>query len=104
MHAQYAHSPPTSRSSTIATSRPCLARRAAATSPAAPAPITTTSKLRMLDRMHGHTPPGTTGFDVVGSQGWLRVEVPEASQNPGNNKCEEHCCWGHPAQFRARSL
>ena len=23
--------------------------------------------------------PGTTGFDVVGSRGWLRVEVPEAS-------------------------
>ncbi len=23
--------------------------------------------------------PGTTGFDVVGSWGWLRVEVPEAS-------------------------
>ena len=28
---------------------------------------------------------GTTGFDVVGSWGWLRVEVPEASLNPGNN-------------------
>jgi adenylate kinase family enzyme len=27
---------------------------------------------------------GTTGFDVVGSWGWLRVEVPEASLNPGN--------------------
>jgi len=24
-------------------------------------------------------PLGTTGFDVVGSRGWLRVEVPEAS-------------------------
>ena len=24
-------------------------------------------------------PLGTTGFDVVGSWGWLRVEVPEAS-------------------------
>ena len=23
--------------------------------------------------------PGTTGFDAVGSLGWLRVEVPEAS-------------------------
>ncbi len=30
-------------------------------------------------------PLGTTGFDVVGSWGWLRVEVPEASQNPGKN-------------------
>jgi hypothetical protein len=30
-------------------------------------------------------PLGTTGFDVVGSWGWLRVEVPEASLNPGNN-------------------
>jgi hypothetical protein len=29
--------------------------------------------------------PGTTGFDAVGSWGWLRVEVPEASLNPGNN-------------------
>jgi hypothetical protein len=28
---------------------------------------------------------GTTGFDVVGSRGWLRVEVPEASLNPGKN-------------------
>jgi hypothetical protein len=27
----------------------------------------------------GITPLGTTGFDVVGSWGWLRVEVPEAS-------------------------
>jgi hypothetical protein len=27
--------------------------------------------------------PGTTGFDVVGSWGRLRVEVPEASLNPG---------------------
>ena len=26
---------------------------------------------------------GTTGFDVVGSLGRLRVEVPEASLNPG---------------------
>jgi hypothetical protein len=31
-----------------------------------------------------HIPLGTTGFDVVGSWGWLRVEVPEASLNPGN--------------------
>jgi hypothetical protein len=28
-------------------------------------------------------PLGTTGFDVVGSWGRLRVEVPEASLNPG---------------------
>src|SRR3954449_9689045 len=47
MHAQYEHSPPTSRSSTIATSSPCSASRPAATSPAGPAPITTTSKLRI---------------------------------------------------------
>jgi hypothetical protein len=26
-----------------------------------------------------YIPLGTTGFDVVGSWGWLRVEVPEAS-------------------------
>jgi hypothetical protein len=25
---------------------------------------------------HIEVPPGTTGFDVVGSRGWLRVEVP----------------------------
>src|SRR3954451_14477883 len=47
MHAQNEHSPPTKWSSTIATSRPCSARRPAATSPAGPAPITTTSKLVM---------------------------------------------------------
>ena len=29
------------------------------------------------------TSPGTTGFDAVGSWGWLRAEVPEASLNPG---------------------
>jgi len=29
------------------------------------------------------TSPGTTGFDVVESWGWLRAEVPEASLNPG---------------------
>jgi predicted kinase len=33
--------------------------------------------------MEAHTPLGTTGFDVVGSWGRLRVEVPEASLNPG---------------------
>ena len=47
MHAQNEHSPPTSRSSTIATLSPCSASRPAATSPAGPAPITTTSKLRI---------------------------------------------------------
>jgi len=30
-----------------------------------------------------YKPLGTTGFDVVGSWGWSRVEVPEASLNPG---------------------
>ncbi len=35
-------------------------------------------------RMEGAgTSPGTTGFDAVGSWGWLRAEVPEASLNPG---------------------
>jgi hypothetical protein len=29
--------------------------------------------------MEGHYTLGTTGFDVVGSWGGLRVEVPEAS-------------------------
>src|SRR4051794_16777554 len=47
MQAQNEHSPPTSRSSTMATFRPPFASRPAATSPAGPAPITTTSKLRM---------------------------------------------------------
>ena len=85
MHAQNEHSPPTSRSSTIATFSPCSASRPAATSPAGPAPTTTTSKLRMdgdpscdYNGTSNRT-PGTTGFDVVGSWGWLRVEVPEAS-------------------------
>ena len=43
MQAQKEHSPPTLRSSTIATSRPASASRPAATSPPGPAPITTTS-------------------------------------------------------------
>src|SRR5829696_4861176 len=84
MHAQNEHSPPTSRSSTIATSSPCSASRPAATSPAGPAPITTTSKVLMerhpnADYNAETQPQGTTGFDVVGSWGQLRVEVPEAS-------------------------
>jgi hypothetical protein len=29
--------------------------------------------------MNADIPLGTTGFDVVGSLGWSRVEVPEAS-------------------------
>ena len=33
-------------------------------------------------------PPGTTGFDVVDSRGWLRVEVPGGLvKHPGTNKC-----------------
>ena len=48
MHAQNEHSPPTRRSSTTATFRPPSASRPAATSPAGPAPITTTSKLCMV--------------------------------------------------------
>ena len=48
MHAQNEHSPPTSRSSTIATVEPGSASRPAATSPAGPAPITTTSNVRKL--------------------------------------------------------
>ena len=91
MHAQNEHSPPTSRSSTIATLSPCSARRPAATSPAGPAPMTTTSKVRIhapVRRSHGlststmeseHNPWGRHGFDVAGSQGRLRAEVPEAS-------------------------
>ncbi len=43
MQAQNEHSPPTFRSSTIATRRPPSASRPAATSPPGPAPITTTS-------------------------------------------------------------
>ena len=92
MHAQNEHSPPTSRSSTIATFSPPSASRPAATSPAGPAPITTTSKVsiprpyrrakpggtRHAGRMEGD-PWGRHGFDVVGSLGRLRVEVPEAS-------------------------
>ena len=58
MQAQNEHSPPTRRSSTIATFSPSPASRPAATSPAGPAPITTTSKLSMPrqyrsgDRLH----------------------------------------------------
>ena len=48
MHAQNEHSPPTSRSSTIATSSPSPASRPAATSPAGPAPMTTTSNVRKI--------------------------------------------------------
>src|SRR5262245_19967031 len=92
MHAQYAHSPPTSLSSTIATLRPRWPSRPAATSPAGPAPITTTSKLRIhapVSRLADlynetvHSPWGRHGFDVADSRGRLRVEVPEASLNPG---------------------
>ena len=43
MHAKKEHSPPTSRSSTIATETPFSPSRPAITSPGAPAPITTTS-------------------------------------------------------------
>ena len=46
MQAQNEHSPPTSRSSTRATSKPASPSRPAATSPAGPAPITITSKVR----------------------------------------------------------
>ena len=53
MHAQNEHSPPTSRSSTIATFSPFSASRPAATSPAGPAPTTTTSKLRMDRTLDG---------------------------------------------------
>jgi hypothetical protein len=32
--------------------------------------------------------PGTTGFDMVGSWGWWRVEVPGGLvKHPGNHKC-----------------
>ena len=114
MHAQYEHSPPTLRSSTIATASPASASRPAATSPPGPAPITTTSNVAMpllaprrsdpvsdtatacgletlsrdpneavwkrpVPRLQWRSTPGTTGFDVVGSWGRLRVEVPEAS-------------------------
>src|SRR3954447_2501750 len=97
MHAQNEHSPPTSRSSTIATLCPLSASRPAATSPAGPAPTTTTSKLRIHAPVSPeHTtcrplqwrryigPWGRHGFDVAGSRGRLRAEVPEASLNPGN--------------------
>ena len=101
MHAQNEHSPPTSRSSTIATSSPSSASLPAATSPAGPAPITITSNVRMAPTLpwrrgptpegvpqarmwRVHSPWGRHGFDVVGSLGRLRVEVPEASLNPGN--------------------
>ena len=48
MHAKKEHSPPTSRSSTIATSTPASPSLPAITSPGAPAPITTTSNARSL--------------------------------------------------------
>jgi hypothetical protein len=47
MQAQNEHSPPTRRSSTTATASPPSPSRPAATSPAGPAPITTTSKVRI---------------------------------------------------------
>ena len=65
--------------------RPSSASRPAATSPAGPAPITTTSKVAStLPRPRPYNgrrtyPWGRHGFDVVGSRGRLRVEVPEAS-------------------------
>jgi hypothetical protein len=40
-------------------------------------------------------PLGTTGFDVVGSWGWLRVEVPEASLNTGNKISANHTADSH---------
>ena len=46
------------------------------------------SRARRRLQWRSHIPPGTTGFDAVGSWGRLRAEVPEASLNPGNNhKC-----------------
>ena len=56
-------------------------------SPAGPAPITTTSNVRIARTLLApgtrlrdvHSPWGRHGFDVVGSLGRLRVEVPEAS-------------------------
>src|SRR5436190_11088515 len=45
---QNEHSPPTRRSSTIATERPPSAARPAAFSPGGPAPITTTSKVSAM--------------------------------------------------------
>src|SRR5262249_13888678 len=47
MQPQYEHSPPTSSRSTMPTDRPCSAQRPAATPPAGPAPMTTTSKVRV---------------------------------------------------------
>src|SRR5947209_19588813 len=42
-----------------------------------------------LSSILSRTSPGTTGFDVVDSWGWLRVEVPGGLvKHPGNNKCE----------------
>ena len=51
MHAQCAHSPPTSRSSTSATVRPWSASRPAACSPDGPPPTTTTSKIALPDSL-----------------------------------------------------
>jgi hypothetical protein len=43
--------------------------------PAAIASVAVAERLQWTE----NKPLGTTGFDVVGSWGWLRVEVPEAS-------------------------
>ena len=49
--------------------------------PAEPASLASTMKSTTQ-------PPGTTGFDVVGSWGWLRVEVPGGLvKPPENHKC-----------------
>jgi len=41
-----------------------------------------------LSILEVHTSPGTTGFDVVDSWGWLRVEVPGGLvKPPENHKC-----------------
>jgi hypothetical protein len=54
MHAQCAHSPPTSRSSTSATVRPWSASRPEAPSPAGPPPTTTASKRRICSSLRPH--------------------------------------------------
>ena len=90
MHAQNEHSPPTSRSSTIATLRPCVReppRRHLAGRPGSDHHHVEGSHPRSVRRYKGPRlyngrrtyPWGRHGFDVVGSQGRLRVEVPEAS-------------------------
>ena len=85
MHAQNEHSPPTSRSSTIATLMPVLRQPPGGDLAGRPCPdhhhveAPHQPSRRSLQWRANIDPWGRHGFDVAGSQGRLRAEVPEAS-------------------------